>query len=172
MTISVLDTDDPRWASVKGGYKTPYNPLPALTQLQASPNDEAAWHELWQNLHHQGDVGEASYLAAVALIDMQRQGAGFDWNFYALVSVIEAGRNSRRNPQVPDWLKAPYAKAWEDILPLCLAHLQEGTFKDGFALRAVFAAIALAQGVTNLGKFLVIADSSDIDGYLIGRRLK
>jgi hypothetical protein len=53
-----MDLNDARWRGLKGGYKMPYDPRPALQRLAAGVERGAAWDELWQELFHQGDVGE------------------------------------------------------------------------------------------------------------------
>src|SRR5690242_20920662 len=56
-----MEYDDPRWVGLQGGYRIPYDPRNALHSLEANTNVEKVWEELWTELHHQGDVGEASY---------------------------------------------------------------------------------------------------------------
>lgn len=55
-----MDLRDPRWAGLCGGYRIPYDPGDALTAIRTGGGADAAWQELWENLYHQGDVGEAS----------------------------------------------------------------------------------------------------------------
>jgi len=59
----MLSFDDPRWRQLRGGYGSPYDPRKALLSLERGTDVLAAWSELWEELHHQGDVGEASYAA-------------------------------------------------------------------------------------------------------------
>jgi len=61
---------DARWSMLAGGYRIPYDPRPALSKLAANFADKSAWDELWNELHHQGNVGEASYAAVTALVDI------------------------------------------------------------------------------------------------------
>jgi len=42
-----------------------------LQRLAAGMDRDAAWAELWQGLHHQGDVCEASYAAVPHLVRIQ-----------------------------------------------------------------------------------------------------
>lgn len=58
---------------MEGGYRLPYDPRPALDRL-ATVDVAAAWAELWQELYHQGDVGEASYAAVPELVRLHRAG--------------------------------------------------------------------------------------------------
>jgi len=57
------------WGELNDGYGAPYDPRPAIAKLRAEPLDQAAWGELWNELHHQGDVGAASYAAVPLLVD-------------------------------------------------------------------------------------------------------
>jgi hypothetical protein len=59
------------------------------------------WHELWDELHHQGDVGEASYAAVPIIVESYQKRGVIDWNAYAIVAIIELARNERDNPDVP-----------------------------------------------------------------------
>ena len=80
-----MDIGDPRWPSLRGGYRLPFDPRPALRRI-AIGDAEEAWKELWNELHHQGDVGEASYAAVPALVRIEAARRGADWNTYALVA--------------------------------------------------------------------------------------
>jgi len=57
----MLSLDDKRWASLKGGYRRPYDPRPMFADLLSRRSMSKAWEELWQNLYHQGAVDDASY---------------------------------------------------------------------------------------------------------------
>jgi hypothetical protein len=63
--------DDPRWRALKGGYREIYDPTPALARLESGVALGEAWEELWNELHHQGDVGEASYTVVPGLVETQ-----------------------------------------------------------------------------------------------------
>jgi hypothetical protein len=65
----------------------PFDPRPILQVLETG-DDSAAWDQLWEELHHQGDVGEASYAAVPHLIRIQAQRSDVNWNLYALISTI------------------------------------------------------------------------------------
>jgi hypothetical protein len=59
---------DSKWSTLAGGYRLPYDPRPAISKLAVNLDVANAWEELWDNLHHQGDVGEASYAAVSAFV--------------------------------------------------------------------------------------------------------
>jgi hypothetical protein len=81
----MLSYHDQKWKDLKGGYKKPYDPIAALQKLERGEKVDEAWEELWNELHHQGDVGEASYAAVPHLVRIHKDKRNFDWNFYALV---------------------------------------------------------------------------------------
>jgi hypothetical protein len=54
----MLSFDDDRWNHLEGGYKMPFDPRPSLRKIESQQDTAAAWEELWEELHHQGDVGD------------------------------------------------------------------------------------------------------------------
>ena len=83
-----MNLDHPIWQELQVGYKADYDVSIPLKLLEASSNKgemEAIFHELWNELHHQGDVGLASYLALPQLARIARQKNLFDWNILASV---------------------------------------------------------------------------------------
>jgi len=54
----MLSFDDSRWKTLAGRYRVRFDPRPQLLKLAANDDAKAAWHELWEELHHQGDVGK------------------------------------------------------------------------------------------------------------------
>lgn len=84
--------DDPGWQQLHGGYRRPYDVSPVLVRLAAG---EDTWPELWENLHHQGDVGEASYAAVPHLVRIVKDSGRRDWNLYGLVALIEIERHRK-----------------------------------------------------------------------------
>jgi hypothetical protein len=61
--MPLLPLNDPRWAAYRGGYNRAVatNVVPFLTRLASGSVSEDDWRILWDDLHHQGDIGEASY---------------------------------------------------------------------------------------------------------------
>jgi hypothetical protein len=157
----MIELDDPRWLKLKGGYKIAYDPTPALRKLKL---DKAVWDELWENLHHQGDVGEASYAAVPHIVKISETVAERNWNLYALVSIIEIERHRKTNPAIPSWLLKEYEQAWQKLLQLGLADLQNTT--DPILIRSILGALALARGNRKLGALLINLDTSEIDELL------
>ena len=84
----MMDFDNPEWLTLLGGYRIPYDPRRALLALERNENAEAAWKELWDELFHQGDVGEASYAAVPHLVRIHASRGIADWNTYSIVAII------------------------------------------------------------------------------------
>src|SRR5262245_5941341 len=99
----MLSLDDNHWANLSGPCGMKCDPR-LLAKLESGQNTEATWHELWDDLHHQGDVGEASYAAVPHLVRIYRHHVTPpDWSTYAIVAVIELARARGNNPAVPKW---------------------------------------------------------------------
>jgi hypothetical protein len=157
----MLPLDDPRWAKLEGGYRMPYDPSPALGRLERG---EDVWDELWQELHHQGDVGESSYAAVPQLVRIARSLPQRDYNFYGLVSTIEIERHRKSNPPLPDWLEASYRAAWREVLHLALTDLR--TAEDRETIRITLGAVLLSKSDLRLGTIVSRIDDGQIDEYL------
>lgn len=154
----MLQLDDPKWKSLEGGYRTLYDASVALRKLEAGKN---VWDELWSELHHQGDLGSASYAAVPQIVRIAQAAKRRDWNFYGLLSTIEVERHRKTNPPLPKWLVSDYKAAWSDLLKLAISDLASA--KDQPTIQAILASIALAKGALMLGVHLSALDESEID---------
>ncbi len=150
----LLSLDDPIWPTLEGGYRTPYDVAEALKAMQAG---EDVWHELWEELHHQGDVGVASYAAVPQLVHLLGGADAREEDFYALIALIELERHRKHNPPLPAWLAGSYQAAWAQ-LPAIAARDLQGQL-DPVMLESVFAVLALAKGKLRLGALLLQMDS-------------
>lgn len=131
----------------------PLDPRPLLAKLEAKEDLEGTWHELWDELHHQGDVGEASYVALTEIVRIYRQHTAVDWNTYAIVAIIELARGRDKNPEVPNWLKEEYFGAIAELAELGKADL--ALAKDSEEVQAILGVLALAKGLRTHASFLV-----------------
>lgn len=157
----MLSLDDTAWKDIHGGYGMPYDVTPALRSMQRG-ND--VWEELWDELHHQGDIGEASYAAVPQLVSIAGAAGSRDWNFYGLLAIIEVQRHRKGNPPVPAWLQSTYDEAWVRTSHLAVMDLSSST--DSFTIRAILGVLALAKGELKLGAMLSRLDSSELDEWL------
>ena len=149
-----MDLTDPRWAALEGGYRRPYDPRPALRRYAAG--DAGAWDELWESLHHQGDIGEASYAALPQLVSIYTARAEPDWNIYALAAIIEEARHAGRNPPLPSWLAEEYRRAWQALAARAIAELPEAS--DDNLVSSILAVLALAKGKRTLARMAMLTD--------------
>jgi hypothetical protein len=156
-----MNVNDPRWSELRGGYRVPYDPRPALDKLRANVAAQDVWSELCQQLHHQGDVGEASYAALPILVQVHRERGVPDWNTYALAATIELCRKSGKNPDVPAWLRPDYDAAWAELLELALSDLRRAS--DSTTLRSIMGAIAVARDEYVVGRVLVDFTSDELE---------
>ncbi len=154
----MLPLFDPKWASLLGGYRVPFDPSTALSRLEQGQD---AWEGLWQGLHHQGDLGEASYAAVPHLVRIAAQAELRNWNFYGLVCLIEVERRARRNPQLPGWIAEDYQAAWQHLQRLALRDLPE--CDDAPTVQTILGALALCKGQAKIGALLTILDDSEWD---------
>jgi hypothetical protein len=158
--------NDPRWNGLCGGYRVPYDPRPVLASLANGTDTEAAWSELWDELHHQGDVGEASYAAVPELVRIHAACGRSDWNTYALVATIEDARGKLDNPPVPLWLEAAYPAALQELLRLGLRELEDANTPELVA--SIIAVLAFGKGQRSLGR-LAVAFTEDERSEILNR---
>ena len=149
----MLGLEDPRWTELKGGYRIPFDPRPLLKELERNVELNSVWKELWNELHHQGDVGEASFAAVPHIVRICRDRGLLDWNVYAIVSIIELARGQGCNPDAPDWLRDDYFNAIRDLSKNGLSELPGA--KDPELARAILGVIAIEKGLRTHARFLV-----------------
>lgn len=157
----MLSLEDIKWQEFHGGYRVPYNASAALRSMQDGID---VWDELWEELHHQGDVDIASYASVPQLVGIASTRIARDWNFYGLLATIEIARHRKGNPAVPAWLKADYDGAWAQASALALGDV--GSEIDSPTTTAILAVLALAKGELKLGAMLSGLDESELDGWL------
>ncbi|WP_426753543.1 hypothetical protein [Myxococcus sp. Y35] len=157
----MLALDDPRWKTLNGGYRIPYDASDVLRQLEAG---EDVWDELWDELHHQGDVGEASYAAVPHLVRIASAATQVDRNLYSLLATIEIERHRPQNPPLPTWCQESYAKAWEEVLELALKDVRTAEEESG--IQTLLGVIAVARGQLKLGTLLSYSESSELDEFV------
>jgi hypothetical protein len=151
-----MDLDDSQWPRLLGGYRLPYDPRKAFIALERADNpDDAdnAWKELWTELHHQGDVGDASYAAVPHLVRIHATRGVADWNTYALVATIEDARRDGHNPKLPANLRDAYEAAWRELVKLGLRELVAA--EDPTLVVSIIGAIAIGKGQFTLGRLAV-----------------
>ena len=152
---------DPKWKLLCGGYKVIYNPSDALSRLEAGEN---SWDELWENLHHQGDIGEASYAVVPHLVRIAQEQQKRSWEYYSLVSTIEIERHRKSNPIIPEWLESDYHLAIQNLRALALVDIVDAS--NPLLTQAIIGVIALSKGLIKLGSLVSYLDESELDQLL------
>jgi hypothetical protein len=153
MSIAGLDFMDPRWVGLLGGYRIPYDPRKALRALEGGENTAAAWDELWNELHHQGDIGEASFAALPHLIRIHELRGVADSNTYAIAAIIELARDSSDNPQLPPDLQRFYEPAWRRLIEIGLQELNAAD--DETLITGILSVLAIGKGMRTLGRLTI-----------------
>lgn len=156
----MISSDDARWEGLEGGYRVPYDPRPALQALDADPDDADAWHELWEQLHHQGDLGDASFAAVPYLAALQPRLSGDNWQAYSLVALIEGRRGEGGNPPVPAWLEAGYEAVIADLGALAAVDVREAS--DALVKRAALGMFAMANGLRRWGQLITEMSEDEV----------
>ncbi len=137
----MLPLDDPRWQSYESGYRLLYDASVPLRQLLEHGASVELWDELWQELHHQGDLGSASYAAVPYLLKYAEHSPKLDWNVFGLIATIELTRP--RNSPVPAELTEAYFSAIRSIPVVVGTHPDHAW--DAVATRSIVSCIALAR---------------------------
>ncbi|HEV2674812.1 MAG TPA: hypothetical protein VGV37_09740 [Aliidongia sp.] len=148
-----MDLDDPQWSHLCGGYRVPYDPRKAFLALERADETASTWEELWTELHHQGDVGEASYAAVPHLVRIYAARGIANWNTYALVATIEESRRSGHNPELPADLRDAYVAAWGELVKLGLRELEAA--REPTLVASIIGVIAFSKGQFTLGRLAV-----------------
>jgi hypothetical protein len=148
-----MDLDDPQWPRLLGGYRVPYDPRKALIALEQADETDNAWKELWTELYHQGDIGDASYAAVPHLVRIHAARGIADWNTYALVATIEDARRNGHNPALSANLRDAYEAGWRELVELGLRELVAA--EDPSLVASIIGVIAMGKGQFTLGRLAV-----------------
>jgi hypothetical protein len=151
--MPMISLEDVRWLNMTGGYRSPLDPRPLLKRLETDSDTTGVWHELWDELHHQGDVGDASFASVPFLVESYRQRGVLDWNTYAIVAIIELARKEGKNPDVPRWIADDYFEAIGKLAAIGTTEVLRAEADED--VRAMLSIIAIAKGLRIHGKLLV-----------------
>jgi hypothetical protein len=149
----MLSFEDVRWSEMTGGYRMRLDPRPLLNRLETESDTTQIWQELWDELHHQGDVGDASFAAVPYLVRGYRQRGVVNWNTFAIVAVIELARKEGKNPDVPGWLEEGHFSAIRELAKLGAADILRARSPE--EVRAILSVLAIEKGLRTHGRFLV-----------------
>lgn len=161
----MLHLDNEIWKTLKGGYKVPYDvsePLKALFKSESDLEIDSLIDELWNQLHHQGDVGLASYYAIPHLVLLasgirMRQHA---LNLLNLIVTIETARLNPNNPELPVGIEDDHDEAMHR-----LGILSFSLIKENWNLQiasTILSAIAVHKGEIAIAKGISLFDDESV----------
>ena len=159
----MIDLDSDIWIELEGGYRVVYDASTPLKRLKLSVNadeQKEIWEELWNELHHQGDVGVASYLAVPQLVKIARKKGVFDWNILGLCGVIEQQRLLGDNPKLPEEFQDYYDTGLADLQQFVLENL--GAKMDNSTYALALSTLATCNGRVELGKAIAELQGADV----------
>jgi hypothetical protein len=162
-----MDLNDQIWPTLEGGYRIPYDASVILKELEATSDAKAINHiflELWDNLHHQGDVGAASYLSSTSLIDICIRKNSLDWNYIGLCLIIEHCRRSDNNPKIPNQFNDDYFNALSRFEEYLLNNFK--AIDDPTSLRLTLAFFATMHDQFDLGRAIEELDEDVLAEFL------
>ncbi len=145
--------NDQRWNNLLDGRRNQYDPRPTLAKLHSGTDVSIVWDEFWNELHHQGDLGDASYASVPHPVRIYRERPTADWNIYAIVATIEFAGTRRNNPEVPAWLETSYFQAIQELATLGLVEIS-GAAQQQLS-SAVLCVLAIAKGARTHARFLL-----------------
>jgi hypothetical protein len=150
----LLSLTDVRWGSYRSGYnRRPYHSVQLIQHLQQHGLTDWMWDQLWGELHHQGDVGEASYAVLPYLVEHVRGLSSIDAQTVAYACVVEECRRNEHgqgNPAVPAEVLPSYEAALRELPVIALSKIPESWSED--LLRYVASLIALTHGQPKLAE--------------------
>lgn len=159
----MITLNDPSWKEFEGGYRFPYDASKPLQKLEATEDETAineVFIELWEELHHQGDVGLASYYAVPHLIRIAKEKKILNYNIFGLIAVIETERHDN-NPKIPVDLEGDYIKAIKEGIPELVSMIIQRNW-DITLSSSVMAALAVAKGHIELAKAILKMEDIDV----------
>lgn len=143
----MINLDDIKWKEFDGGYRMPYDASVPLTRLEQATSPEeidAIFAELWNELHHQGDVGLASYFSVPHILRIAIEKKIFNYNVFGLVSTIEIERQ-KNNPPLPREFEAEYLQSLRVGIP-ALVKIGLDNSWDLTLASTVLSALAVSKG--------------------------
>lgn len=164
-TSIMIDLNDNIWATLEGGYKTKFDASVPLKKMEecSSPSKEI-WETLWEELHHQGDVGIASYAVLPHLIRIYKEKRWFDHNLCMFASIIERARLQNSNPDVPEWLEKEYRQSLDEIVKYSIEHIEKKW--DYYSLLGLLMLISLLQDNSDLAELLNLIDEGQAKTFI------
>jgi hypothetical protein len=163
----MITLENPLWQTLEGGYKIPYDasiPLKKLEQAIDAKEIEEVWTELWNELHHQGDVGIASYLTVPQLARIAVKKDLYNWNLLGICSVIEQQRHLGENPQLPPEYQEYYNDGLKILKQFVITNINRQT--DDTTFRVALSTLAVCAGQIKLSKAIGELEDDIMEEFL------
>lgn len=169
--MEVLPLTDSRWGGYRGGYnRAVVEVVPFLQSLVSGCVSERDWDVLWEDLHHQGDVGEASYAVVPYLAQYATTATPIAWHAFGFSAVVELERGRHANPEVPPELLEGYTAALQALPRVALDRGPEAWGEHCF--EPVMACLALSLKRRDHARAyldLTVSEISEFERYKAGR---
>lgn len=163
--MQLLPLDDSRWANYRGGYnRVPYNVVPLIHRLNSEGTSDSFWEVVWSELHHQGDVGEASYALVPYLVEYQSRQRDLDEQLFHFCVIVDLAQPENNNPKIPQEIELSYALAMRRLPVIGTELLRRGCAEA--VVMGVAAATAMAGGHRVLARAYVDFGRADALDYL------
>lgn len=124
-----MTLEDRLWKELQGGYRIKYDASVPLKQLEAATGDVER-NAIYDELHLQGEVGLASYLALPRLVRIGKNSAKFDWYLLSLCSAIEQQRHLGDNPPLPPDHKEYYDNGLKELNVSAITNIFQRTTRQ------------------------------------------
>lgn len=158
-----MELGNPVWKTLEGGYRTIYDASVPLQLLEMTLNPQEVTKlldELWENLHHQGDVGTASYLSVPQLARIARKKHLVDYSLLGLCSVIIQQSHSENNPGLPTIFIDYYQQGIDDLKKFVMENINNIT--DDTTYTIALSTLATCSGKIELGKAIMELCDNDV----------
>jgi hypothetical protein len=143
--MKLLPLDDPRWKSYRGGYnRVELNVVPLIRELQEKGFSDGWWERIWADLHHQGDVGEATYAMIPYMVERLSSQGELDEQLFHFAAVVELARSENENPPVPAEIELSYEVSLRNLPVLGVQKLRRRCSQ--YLVMGIAAVTALAAG--------------------------
>jgi len=157
------------WQTLEGGYKIPYDVSIPLLELEQTNNADVIdniLEELWDELHHQGDVGLASYLALPQLVRIGKLKRIFNWKLIGLCLLIEQQRHWENNPIIPTEFQKYYNEGLIELKQFVLNNINREL--DSTTYFVALSTLAICDGKIDLAKAISELEDENIMKEFLG----
>jgi len=134
-------------------------PLKRLEEATSTEEINSVFAELWNELHHQGDVGLVSYYSVPHLIRIAKEKKLYDFNAIGLVTTIEIERYSN-NPKLPEEFEEEYLYSIQKELPELIMQMINENWDTSLSV-VVLSALAVSKGHIKIADAILKMEDQD-----------